>query len=97
MPHPSFSDVRRALDQDETSIEALVSSFLARIEQDNEALNAFLYVDDEGALHHARYLDSQRARGNDRPLAGLVLAVKDVICVKGRQVTCGSRMLDGFE
>ena len=97
MPHPSFSDVRRALDQDETSIEALVSSFLARIEEDNDALNAFLYVDGEGALHHARYLDSQRARGNRRPLAGLVLAVKDVICIKGRQVTCGSRMLDGFE
>lgn len=97
MPYPTFSDARRALDQDETSIEALVSSFLEQIEAQNGALNAFLDVDDEGALHHARYLDSQRARGNRRPLDGLVLGVKDVICIKGRQATCGSRMLEGFE
>ena len=97
MPHPTFSDVRRALDREETSIEALVSSFLERIEAQNNTLGAFLHVDGEGALHHARYLDSQRARGHRRPLDGLVLGIKDVICVKGRPVTCGSRMLEGFE
>ena len=97
MPQETFADVRRALDQDETSIETLVSSFLDRIEAQNGTLGAFLHVDGEGALHHARYLDGQRARGSKRPLDGLVLGVKDVICVKGRPVTCGSRMLEGFE
>ena len=96
MLYPTFAEARRALDNDETSCQALVSSFLETINQDNERLNIFTHVDDGGALHHAGYLDSQRARGKDRPLAGLVLAVKDNLCIKGTVVTCGSRMLDGF-
>ncbi len=97
MPYPTFADARRALDDDETSCEALVSSFLSAIEAHNDRLHAFLDVDDEGALRHARYLDDQRTRGHDRPLAGLILAVKDVICIKGRRVTCASRILSTFE
>ena len=97
MSYPTFADARQALDNDETSCEALVSSFLSTIEADNERLNIFLDVDDTGALHHARYLDSRRAKGDDRPLAGLILAVKDVICIKGRQVTCASHILENFE
>ena len=97
MAFSTLADARRALENDETSCEALVSSFLDRIDADNDRLNALLYVDAEGARNHARYLDSQRAKGHDRPLAGLVLAVKDNIAIKGRQLTCGSRMLEGFE
>ncbi len=97
MPYPTFADARRALGDDETSCEALVSSFLSAIEAHNDRLHAFLDVDDEGALRHARYLDDQRTRGHDRPLAGLILAVKDVICIKGRRVTCASRILSTFE
>lgn len=97
MAYRTFVDARKALKNDETSCEELVSYYLEKIEADNEKLNLFLQVDAEGALNHARYLDNQRARGNDRPLAGLVLAVKDVICIKGRRVTCGSHMLENFE
>lgn len=97
MEYRTFADARRALDQEETSCEALVSSFLETIEAKNGELNALTFVDDEGAINHARYLDSQLQRGNRRPLAGLVIAVKDVICVRGRKVTCGSRMLNEFE
>ncbi|MFB6230025.1 MAG: amidase family protein [Salinibacter sp.] len=96
MDHPTFADARRALDAGETSCEALVSSFLDRIDQRDDEINAFTTVDRDGALNHARYLDSQRERGNPRPLAGLVLAVKDNICIRGHQVSCGSRMLRGF-
>ncbi|ARA93369.1 aspartyl/glutamyl-tRNA amidotransferase subunit A [Rhodothermaceae bacterium RA] len=97
MTYSTFADARRALDADETSCEALVSSFLETIDADNDRYNIFLQVDREGALNHARYLDSQRKRGHDRPLAGLVLGVKDVICIKDREVSCASRMLHGFE
>lgn len=96
MSYRTFTDARRALDNGETSCEELVSSFLERIDEDNDRLNVFTSIDD-GALGHARYLDSVLARGETRPLAGLVLAVKDVICMKGRRVTCGSRMLENFE
>lgn len=96
MSYRTFTDARRALDNGETSCEELVSSFLERIDEENDRLNAFISVD-KGALGHARYIDSVLQRGESRPLAGLVLAVKDVICIKRRHVTCGSRMLEHFE
>ena len=96
MEYPTFADARRALDAGETSCEAMVSSFLERIDDRDDEINAFTTVDRDGALNHARYLDSQRERGNPRPLAGLVLAVKDNICIRGYPVTCGSKMLEDF-
>jgi aspartyl-tRNA(Asn)/glutamyl-tRNA(Gln) amidotransferase subunit A len=96
MEYTTFADARRALDAGETSCEALVSSFLDRIDERDDEINAFTTVDRDGALNHARYLDSQRERGNPRPLAGLVLAVKDNICIRGYPVTCGSKMLENF-
>jgi aspartyl-tRNA(Asn)/glutamyl-tRNA(Gln) amidotransferase subunit A len=96
MDQPTFAEAHRALDAGETTCEALVSSFLDRIDDQNDELNAFTTVDRDGALNHARYLDSQRERGNARPLAGLVLAVKDNICIRGYPVTCGSKMLKDF-
>jgi aspartyl-tRNA(Asn)/glutamyl-tRNA(Gln) amidotransferase subunit A len=97
MEYRTFGAARRALEQGETTCEALVSACIERIRADNDRLNVFTYVDDGGALHHARYLDSMRDKGHVRPLAGLILAVKDNICIKGRKVTCGSRMLESFE
>jgi aspartyl-tRNA(Asn)/glutamyl-tRNA(Gln) amidotransferase subunit A len=96
MEYKTFADARRALEQGETSCEALVSSFLERIDAKNDELNAFVSVDRDGALNHARYLDSQRERGNTRPLAGLILGVKDTICIRNQKVTCGSQMLADF-
>ncbi|NBC00835.1 MAG: Asp-tRNA(Asn)/Glu-tRNA(Gln) amidotransferase subunit GatA, partial [Bacteroidetes bacterium] len=97
MSYSTFSDAQRALKNDEASCEALVSSFLDRIQKRNDELNAFIELDEEGARNHARYLDSQRARGHERPLAGLIVGVKDVLCMRGRNVTCGSQMLSSFE
>jgi aspartyl-tRNA(Asn)/glutamyl-tRNA(Gln) amidotransferase subunit A len=96
MDQPTFAEAHSALEADETSCEELVSSFLDRIDEKNDDLNAFTTVDRDGALNHARYLDSQRERGNPRPLAGLVLAVKDNICIRGYPVSCGSKMLKDF-
>src|SRR6056297_2970662 len=96
MDQPTFAEAHRALEANETSCEELVSSFLDRIDEKDDELNAFTTVDRDGALKHARYLDSQRERGNPRPLSGLVLAVKDNICIRGYPVSCGSKMLKDF-
>ena len=92
----SFADARKALQNGETDCETLVSSFLACIRAQNPLLNAFISVDEEDVLEQARRLD----RSPDAaalPLKGMVLGVKDVICMKGRRVTCSSRMLEQFE
>ena len=96
MKFRTYSADRLALERGETTCVALVSSFLSAIEAQNKTLNAFLSVDAEGALAQAAAMDAAFAAGNPPALAGLVLGVKDVICIKDQQVTCGSRMLENF-
>jgi aspartyl-tRNA(Asn)/glutamyl-tRNA(Gln) amidotransferase subunit A len=60
-------------------------------------LNAFVHLDPEVVLTQARSIDERRARGEPLgPLAGLPVAIKDVLCVEGEPTTCGSRMLRDF-
>ena len=60
-------------------------------------MHAFLHVDREGALRAAREWDGRYARGDALPpLAGLPVAVKDIICTTGMPTTCGSRILAGW-
>ncbi len=93
----TFEQARKALLKGETSCEALVSSFLGQIDARNEELNIFVSTDREGALLRARTLDTMLKDGAELPLAGMVMGIKDVICIKGKPVTCGSRILQGFE
>ena len=77
--------------------EALTQAHLDRIERLNPVLNAFLQVDNEGALATAREVDAARAAGEVLPdLAGVPVAVKDIACTIGIPTTAGSRMLQGW-
>jgi aspartyl-tRNA(Asn)/glutamyl-tRNA(Gln) amidotransferase subunit A len=60
----------------------------------NPALNSFLSVERDHALARADLLD---ASGDNLPLKGLPIAIKDVICTKGMQTTCGSRILFNYK
>jgi aspartyl-tRNA(Asn)/glutamyl-tRNA(Gln) amidotransferase subunit A len=59
----------------------------------NETLNAFLQIDREGALRRADELEQS---GHVGPLSGVPIAVKDNICVKGLQASCGSKILGDY-
>src|SRR5215470_3897198 len=59
----------------------------------NETLNAFLQIDREGALRRAE--ETERS-GQAGPLAGIPVAVKDNLCVKGMQASCGSKILGHY-
>ena len=59
----------------------------------NETLNSFLSIERENALERAAELDEN---SEDMPLKGLAIAVKDNICTKGMQTTCGSRILSNY-
>ncbi len=60
-------------------------------------LNAFVHLDEEAVLVQARRVDERRRRGEPLgPLAGVPVAIKDVLCVQGELTTCGSRMLKTF-
>ena len=79
-----------------TTAEALAKAALESAKA-NAADNAFVSLDEEGALEAARAVDAKRAAGEPLgALAGIPLAVKDNILAKGLRCTCGSKILGNF-
>ena len=75
----------------------VTDAHLARIEAVDPAVHAFLHVDVEGAREAARRVDARRTAGEQLgPLAGVPLALKDIIATEGVPTTCGSRILQGW-
>src|SRR5437588_9228561 len=91
------ADLLTALTRGEVTSEAVTASFLQAIRERDPKVKAFLHVDEAGALEQARAIDARRRAGDAvGPLAGLPVAVKDVLCVRGQPTTCGSRMRADF-
>ena len=60
-------------------------------------LNVYVHLDPEVVMAQARAVDAKRKAGEPLgPLAGVPVAIKDVLCVDGEPTTCGSRMLKNF-
>lgn len=81
----------------EISALDLTQAYLDRIAQRNPAVNAYLTVTTEQALAQAKAADERRAQGEDAPLLGIPVAIKDVLCTEGVQTTAGSKILQGFK
>jgi aspartyl-tRNA(Asn)/glutamyl-tRNA(Gln) amidotransferase subunit A len=87
----------RAIASGEVSAEEVTRAHLDRIAEVDPRVHAFLHVTSEAALDAARAVDRKRAAGNPLgPLAGVPLALKDVLTMKGVPTTCGSRVLEGW-
>jgi aspartyl-tRNA(Asn)/glutamyl-tRNA(Gln) amidotransferase subunit A len=81
---------------DATAVEATEAA-LERIQLTDDVLHAFLTVTAEQALDQAHAVDQARHRGERLgPLAGVPLALKDVLVTKGVRTTAGSRILNDF-
>jgi aspartyl-tRNA(Asn)/glutamyl-tRNA(Gln) amidotransferase subunit A len=91
----SVTELAAALAAREVSSVELTRGYLERIRRLAD-LNAFITVDEEGALDRARRADERRARGDAQPLTGIPLGYKDIYCTRGLRTTCGSRMLESF-
>ncbi|MBA3277466.1 MAG: Asp-tRNA(Asn)/Glu-tRNA(Gln) amidotransferase subunit GatA [Geodermatophilaceae bacterium] len=93
----SAVEIAALIDTGEVSAVDVTQAHLDRIDSEDGALHTFLQVDTDGALAAAQAVDDRRAAGKKLgPLAGVPLALKDVVVTKGLETTSGSRILAGW-
>jgi aspartyl-tRNA(Asn)/glutamyl-tRNA(Gln) amidotransferase subunit A len=91
------AELGAAIAAGETSAVEVTQAHLDRILEVDPRVHAFLHVDSDGALEAAAGVDARRAAGEPLgALAGVPLALKDVIVTRGVPTTVGSRILEGW-
>ena len=98
MINKTAAEMSSALAKGEITSVALTKQHLDRITDVDNEVKAFLYVDTESALAQAAAVDADRAAGKVLgPLAGVPLALKDVLAQEGVPTTAGSKILQGWK
>jgi len=93
----SAHEMAAAMAAGEITSENLTQLHFDRIAEVDADVHAFLHLDHEGALAQARSVDEARGRGEKvGPLAGVPLALKDIIVQKDIPTTAGSKILEGW-
>ncbi len=81
----------------EIKAQTVCEDLFSAIAERDTHINAYVTLDEEGALRQAADVDDRVAKGDDvGPLAGIPVALKDLICTKGVTTTCASRILPNF-
>ncbi len=91
----TLTDVRNKIASGFFSATEVVKATLKRIEE-TKSLNTFVTVDEEGALAAAKMTDERLSRGDELPLGGVPVIVKDNICTAGMRTTCASKALGNY-
>jgi aspartyl-tRNA(Asn)/glutamyl-tRNA(Gln) amidotransferase subunit A len=97
LTHLTISDALDKLKKRDISSVELTQAHLDQIANHDSQVQAYITVTAEKALEAAHAADAARAAGEDKPLLGIPLAMKDVLSTKGIQTTCGSQILKGYK
>jgi aspartyl-tRNA(Asn)/glutamyl-tRNA(Gln) amidotransferase subunit A len=93
----TIDGVKEALAAKKVSARELAADFYKRIGERNPELNAYLTLSEERAYAQANRMDALVAAGKPLPpLAGVPIAIKDVISTRGVRTTCGSKILENY-
>ena len=97
MINKTAAEMADSLAKGETTSVELTQAHLDRVAAVDGQVKAFLHVNSEGALAQAKEVDARRAKGEKlSPIAGIPLALKDVLAQKGVPTTAGSKILQGW-
>lgn len=92
----TISEALDALRKGEITSVELTRAYLERIEQLEPSLRAYITLTPDRALADAEKADKMRANGEELPLLGIPMAIKDVLSTDGVETTCGSKILKGY-
>ena len=97
MIHETAASLLRLLNDGEATSVEITQAYLDQIKKHDDEVGAFLSVNSDAALEVAADVDRRRKAGEQLgKLAGLPVAIKDVLCTDGEKTTCGSKMLENF-
>jgi len=95
--HETAEELARSVREGSRSAGEIARAFLARTGKTSERLGTYLHLDPEAILAQAARVDERKAKGETLgPLAGVPVAIKDNICIRGVPTTCGSLILERY-
>ncbi len=92
----SISQLKELLGKREITSHEITESLIERINAIDSSINTFLYPTFDLAIKQADEADKRIQNGEDTPLLGIPIALKDIICTKGIRTTAGSLILQNF-
>lgn len=92
-----FTEIHESVKAGNSTLREIVHHYFDSIHKRNDSVNAVISIDEQAILEQAEAIQQKIEGGTAGKLAGLAIGIKDVICEKGKKVTCASNMLKDFE
>ena len=96
MHQPTITQAKHQLLEKKYSAVELLEAVYKRIDAVDDQVQAYVHLTRDIAQRQAEEADKQLAAGEDAPLLGVPIALKDLICMKDTPTTCASHILENF-